>query len=115
MNKPEGIKPEGMDFGFLVWAMERGFLCSNVASPSPSSALVARHTSLGKLILLGGMMGIGTLYVWWAKSGGYRGPNHTCAYLCLPVASDGRQNAQAVGPEPRPRQSVFRTVDSTSK
>jgi hypothetical protein len=68
MNKPEEKSPEGMNFGFVLWAIWNVVFFTLMWR--------ARHTlplwwpgtpSLGKLILFGAMMGIGTLYVWWAN------------------------------------------------
>jgi hypothetical protein len=67
MNKP--IKPEGMDFGFVLWAawnvvfftlMWRGRHTLPLSWPGV-------HDPLGLVILAGGMFAIGILYVWWAN------------------------------------------------
>jgi hypothetical protein len=68
MNRPKENKPEGMDLGFILWAIWNLVFFTLVWR--------ARHilplwwpgsNPIGKLVLIGGMLGIGALYVWWAN------------------------------------------------
>jgi len=68
MNRPEDKKPEGMDFGFVLWAVWNVVFFTLMWRGRNTLPLMWRSSDpLAVVIMAGGMFVIGTVYVWWAN------------------------------------------------
>ena len=68
MNKPGGIEPEGMNFGFVVWAIWNVVFFTLMWRGRHTLPLGRRGPDLlGAVIYVGGILAIGTVYVLWTN------------------------------------------------